>query len=265
MSTRTVTATGPPATSRIAQPATPPASCRRGADVGPLRHALDHGALARRAALRPRLGRPEHRQREHARLLAPRRRLRRGAADERAPERGQRRRGARRAPPPRSLLRSPAVPGEPGAAPRVGAGRSARHRRVEPRIARRHAERAAEPVLRRLQRARAGADVEHRARRRAGTGPAAGRRDPRHRRPLPAGAARRRWPRPRLRRPDQLARQPAGVAQRPHRQRRRRRHDDAARRAERGRPRAVVARRHRDDRSRRTAPCRSRSAAASRW
>ena len=53
-------------------------------------------------------------------------------------------------------------------------------------------------------------------------GQAAGRRDPRHRRPLPAGAARRRWPRPRLRRRDQLARQPAGVAQRPHRQRRRR-------------------------------------------
>ena len=117
------------------------------------------------------VGRPEHRQREHARLLAPRRRLRRGAADERAPERRQRRRGARRAPPPRSLLRSPAVPGEPGAEPRGGAGRGARHRRVEPRIARRHAERAAQPVLRRLQRARAGADVEHGARRRAGAGP----------------------------------------------------------------------------------------------
>ena len=35
-----------------------------------------------------------------------------------------------------------------------------------------------------------GADVEHRAGRRAGQGPGAGRRDPRHRRPLPAGAAR---------------------------------------------------------------------------
>ena len=91
---------------------------------------------------------------------------------------------------------------------------------VEPRIARRHAERAAQPVLRRLQRARAGADVEHGARRRAGAGPGPGRRDPRHRRPLPAGAARHRSPHPFVRRRDQLARQPAGVAQRSHRQRR---------------------------------------------
>ena len=55
-----------------------------------------------------------------------------------------------------------------------------------PRLARRHAERAAQPVLRRLQRAAAGADLEHGARRRAGQGAGPGRRDPRHRRPLPA-------------------------------------------------------------------------------